>query len=533
MAGILFKNGSFLRTPHSRRSDAVYVDGGVIQAIGPTRELILQLTSKEYQTVDWDGGYVLPGLVDSHMHLSMHGMKLTALDFTSVTSKEEMLRLIRHRAETTPHGDWIIGLNWNENSFQPALAPTRSELDAVTDKHPIFLTRVCFHAYLANSEAYRRAGVTEGTSDPVSGTYGRDSAGVLNGWIYEDAGEPFHQVMPEPDYATKKACIRRASLDALRLGLTAAHTDDLRYIGSIEMMLRIHQELREEGVLLRSNQLIYYTFLEEAASLGLHGGSGDEWLRIGATKIFADGVLGGRTALLREPYADDGDNRGIAIHSPEALDSIIRKARAGGFPVAVHAIGDEAIERTLAAMAAHPLTATGQSCRLPDRLIHALVMRADLIERMKHMPIVADIQPHFVLSDFPWVVTRLGGGRIDDAYAWKKLLNAGIPCAGGSDAPIEPLNPFLGLYAAVNRRKPGETHEGYLPSEKLTLQEAIDLFTKGSAQAAGEAEFRGALAIGHAADFTVVDRDLTQNIEELSQVAVKMTVVNGEIAYRA
>lgn len=536
MSGVLFTNGRFGQGSPLAEGDAFYVEEGIIQAIGNSHTLRLQLAGLDYRTVDWEGAWVLPGLADSHMHLSMHGMKLSALDFSDVTSREEMLELVRRRAEELPEGEWIVGYNWNENAFAEPLAPTRLELDAAAERHPVFLTRVCYHAYLANSLAFRQAGITEHTPDPASGAYGRDGNGELNGRIYEDAGAPFQAVIPEPDYAVKKACIRRAALDALRLGLTAVHTDDLRFIDSLDMLLRIHRELREEGIFLRTNQLVDYRFLPEAAGLGLSTGSGDAWLRIGAAKVFADGVLGGRTALLSEPYADDPSARGIGIHAPEELAAIVRDARAGGFAVAVHAIGDEAAARTLAALAAHPLAGPGGgggAPAWPDRLIHAVVLRPDLIAQMKGLPLVADIQPHFVLSDFPWALARIGEERAAYGYAWRKLLQAGIPCAGGSDAPIEPLNPFLGLYAAVNRRRPGDSHAGYLPEEKLSLTEAIDLFTRGSALAAGESAARGQLAVGYAADFTVIDRDPYSAGETLPQTGVRMTVVNGEIAYQA
>ncbi|WP_040952522.1 amidohydrolase [Gorillibacterium massiliense] len=536
MSGTLFLNGRRSDLPRPGRDIpedlAVYAENGIIRAVGSGQELRLQLTGRDYRTVDWEGGYVLPGLADSHMHLSMHGMKLAALDFSEARSKDEMLELLRQRAETTSPGEWILGLNWNENAFTPAVAPTIDELDAVTERHPVMLTRVCFHAYLANSEAFRRAGLTEGAPDPESGAYGRDAEGRFNGMVYEDAAAPFQKVLPEPDYAAKKECIRRASLDALRLGLTASHTDDLRFLGSLETMLRIYRELREEGVLLRTNQLVYYPFLEEAAALGLKAGSGDSWLKIGAAKVFADGVLGGRTALLSKPYADDPGNRGIAIHSQEGLNAIVAKARETGLPMAVHAIGDEAAAMTLNALELH--SGVGVTERYPDRLIHALVLRPDLVERMARLPLAADIQPHFVVSDFPWALERMGDDRREYLYAWRKLLAAGIPCAGGSDAPIEPLNPFLGLHAAVARRRPGVLHDGYLPQEKLTLAEAVDLFTVGSAYIEGEAAVRGKLAVGYAADFTVVDRDifaLADRVDELADTEVQMTVVNGETAY--
>jgi len=534
VTGTLFINGRIQALEPTglseKEADAVYVENGRIRAIGRTAELKLQLAGRAVRTVDWEGAVVLPGLTDSHMHLSMHGMKLAMLDFSGVTSKEEMLRLVRERAAVTPPGEWILGLNWDENRFVPAAAPTLEELDAVSTRHPIFLTRTCFHAYLANSEAFRRAGITPDTPDPEAGAYGWDEEGRFTGWVYEEASVPFTRAQPEPDYAAKKDAIRRAWLDALRLGLTAAHTEDLRFLGSIETMQRICRELREEGIAFRTHQLLYYPFLEEAEELGVRAGDGDDWLRIGAVKLFADGAIGGRTALLKQPYSDAPHTRGMAIHPEERLAEIVRAARRQGFPIAVHAIGDGGADLTLRAMEAQPLT---PGSRLPDRLIHAQVLDAGLVQRMAALPLAADIQPRFVASDFPWVLERVGEGRTAYLYAWKKLLAAGIPCAGGSDAPIEPLSPFLGLHAAVTRRAPEETHEGYLPEEKLTTAEAVALFTRGSAQAAGEADERGEIAVGKAGDFTVIDREIEGDPEQLLQAQVLMTVVNGEIGYRA
>jgi predicted amidohydrolase YtcJ len=525
----LFKHGR-LYGGLAAKGDSVIVQDGIIRAVGHVQELELQLSGKVYDTVDWEDAYVLPGLADSHMHLSMHGMKLDMLDFTSAASKEEMLDMLRKRVAVTPPGEWILGLKWNENAFTPVEIPDIAELDAITDKHPVYLTRTCFHTFVANSEAFRRAGINGNTPDSASGAYGRDAAGRLNGLIYEEASVPFTNVQPEPDYTVKKDAIRRACLDALRLGLTAAHTEDLRFLGSVETMQRIYRELREEGIAFRTHQLIYQPFMEEAKAQGLRAGTGNEWFKTGAVKIFADGAIGGRTALLLEPYSDAPHTSGMAIQPQHELNQMVAAAREAGFPVAVHAIGDGAAHMVLTAMEVHALT---DESGLPDRLIHGQVLTADLIDRMAKLLLIADIQPRFVASDFPWVLDRVGAGRTGYLYAWKKLLDAGIPCAGGSDAPIEPLDPFLGIHAAVTRTKPGETHEGYLPDEKLGIHEAIRLFTAGSAAAAGEADERGSIAEGKAADFTVIDRDLSGSSEVLLDVKVRMTVVNGIVAHRA
>lgn len=525
----LFKNGN-LSAAGRPGDDAVLVENGIITAIGKGRELSLQLSGQQPAVIDWDGGHVLPGLVDAHVHLGMHGMKLDMLDFTGMASKEEMLQAIAKRAQITPPGEWILGLNWNENEFPSAAAPHIAELDAVTERHPVFLTRTCFHAFLGNSEAFRRAGVTASTPDFASGAYGRDGEGKLNGWIYEDAVQPFNEVQPAPDYAALKKAVRRGITDALSLGLTAVHTEDLRLLGSVETMLRIHRELREEGLCFRTHQLLYYAYLQEAEERGLAAGTGDEWLRLGAVKLFADGAIGGRTALLEQPYSDAPETSGLAIHTQEGLDEIVRAARKLSYPVAVHAIGDAAARMTLAAMEHVRLP---RDAALPDRFIHAQVLNRSLVEQMRGLRLIADIQPRFVASDFPWVLERVGPARAEYLYAWAKLLQAGIPCAGGSDAPIEPLSPFLGMHAAVTRRKPGERHTGYLPEEKLSLRQALGLFTEGSAAAAGEERERGRIAPGYHADFTVTDRDIITDAEELLRVKVRMTVINGVAAYRA
>lgn len=544
MSGTLYINGIFPMLSGANKLahggvDAIYVEQGKIAAIGSRSDLKLQLGAKVYQTIDLVGGVVLPGLVDSHMHLSMHGMKLSMLDFSGVTSKSEMLAMVREQALKTPAGQWIIGLNWNENEFKQPELPHMSELDAATMEHPIFLTRVCFHAYVGNSVAFRLAGITSDTPDTTSGCFGRDEQGKLNGMVYEEAHFPFAKAQPEPDYSTKKEMIKRACLDALSLGLTSVHTEDLRFIGSVDTMSRIHQELHEEGIYIRTHQLLYHPYMQELKELGIRAGNGNEWFKMGAIKLFADGAIGARTALLQQPYSDMPEVKGTAIHSQEELEELTAQARRLGFPIAVHAIGDGAAQMVLTAMEKCPLS---PDIPLRDRFIHAQVLNEDLVQRMKKLPLIVDIQPRFVVSDFPWVLDRVGEMRTKYLYAWRKLLDAGLICGGGSDAPIEPLNPFLGIHAAVTRKKPSknqqfqlQSEEGYLPLEKLSMSEAISLFTMGGAATVNEVDERGSIEIGKAADFTVINENPFQmgHPDQLLDVQVQMTVVNGRIAYQA
>lgn len=531
----IFYNGRFTTLDRSiPYAEAVYVENGRFMAIGSKEDMLLQFGRADVERIDLQGGYVYPGFVDNHLHLAMQGMKLSMLDFTDVRSKVEMLELVQQQVHQTPVGKWVLGLNWNENQFADRAIPTIEELDQIAPNHPVFLTRTDYHTYLANHCAFREAEITENTSDPEGGSFGRDASGRWNGLIHENAYLLFHNAQPKPIYAELKEFVRRGMHDALRYGITAVHTDDVRSLGTVEQTLRIYRELVEEGNYVRTNQLIYHPVLDELKGLGLTAGNGDEWIAIGACKIFADGSIGGRTALLSEPYADDPTNYGMAIHTTEEFNQIVFHARQLKMPIAVHAIGDQAAEIMIRAMEKYPLR-NYVGGKLRDRLIHAQVLREDLIQRLQKLPVAIDIQPRFVASDFPWVLERIGEARSTYAYAWRKLLDAGLGCGAGSDAPIEPLDPLLGMHAAITRRSPLEApHEGYLPQEKLSPIDALSLFTLGSAYTAGEEDVRGSISVGKYADMTVVDRDILSNeVDQMLDTERMFTITNGKIGYQA
>lgn len=529
----IFYNGRMTTLdPSTPFAEAIYVENGRIVAVGTNDEILLQLGRTDVERIDLQGGYVYPGLVDNHLHLAMQGMKLSMLDFSDVRSKQEMLQLLRKKVSETPAGKWVLGLNWNENLFSDRAIPTIEELDEIAPDHPVLLTRTDYHTYLANHRAFRAAGIAEHAADPEGGSFGRDASGRFTGLVHENAYFLFQAAQPKSTYSELKGFVRKGMQDALRYGITGVHTDDVRSLETIEQTLKIYRELVEEGHYVHTNQLIYYPALAELESLGLAAGDGDEWIKIGACKIFADGSIGGRTALLSEPYADDPGNYGMAIHSQEEFNQIVLRARQLKMPIAVHAIGDQAAEIMIKAMELYPLRSTVGE-RLRDRLIHAQVLRKELIPRLQKLPVAIDIQPRFVASDFPWVIERIGTERSDYAYAWRKLLDAGFGCGAGSDAPIEPIDPRLGIHAAVTRRSPSEApHAGYLPSEKLTPHEAVSLFTLGSAYTAGEEHLRGTISVGKFADLTVVDRELiTENHDQILHAKTLFTITNGQIGY--
>src|SRR5690625_902354 len=334
--------------------------------------------------------------------------------------------------------------------------------------------------------------------------------------------------IPEPTYDELKKGMRQAIKFAMEKGLTSVHTNDPRYLGGIAQTWKIYDELiNGEQLRLRSNLLIDYEFLMEVDGLGLYTGYGNHFLQIGAVKIFADGAMGRRTALLSEPYNDAPEQYGDAMFDQDTLYGIVKKSRYLGMPIAVHTIGDQALENTLDVLDQLPTVA------YRDRLIHIQVLREDLIKRLLEPSRIVDIQPRFLAGDFPWVIDRLGEERMGLSYAWKSLLDAGVVCAGGSDSPVEPVDPLLGIHAAVTRKLPGENHPGYYPEQKLTMQQAIELFTKMGAYPTNEETIKGTITRGKFADMTVYSKDpLTmEDPDQLLETTVEKTIIDGHIMY--
>ncbi|SFS46029.1 amidohydrolase [Marininema halotolerans] len=511
--------------------EAIYTENGFIKALGTTAELTIQLGRSDVEKIDLEQKYVYPGFTDNHLHLLGHGIRLSHLDFAKETSKHRLMAILQKKAKTMPPGQWILGLNWDENRMEGG-PPLREELDRIAPNHPVMLTRTCHHVQAVNTCAITAAGLTIDAPDPIEGAYGRDGMGLLNGLIYENASQPFRQAIPANSFAEKRNWALLAAKDVLAHGITSVHTEDVREAGSVAELLKIYHGLLEEGMYLRSHHLIYHPYVDEWLNMEVPKGN-TEWFQIGAMKIFADGSFGGRTAWLSTPYADDQTNYGLPTHSHEEMTQWVKKAYHHGMPVAVHAIGDGAAEQFLDVLEA-VTPAPGRVPLLPNRLIHAQVLHPSLLPRIQRLPVVVDIQPRFVASDFPWVIKRLGEERLPFSYAWKSLLSAGIPCGGGSDAPIEPINPLLGIHAAITRRDPYDVnHPGWIPEQKLTALEALQLFTWGGAVSIGEQKERGSITPGKWADLSIFDQDLLgPDPDRLLHTQAMMTVVNGRIAWQ-
>ena len=504
--------------------EAVLVEDDKILATGSLGEL----RNEADEIIDLQGATMYPGFVDSHLHMIFQGQKLLRLDLSKATSAEELLDLIKEAATTIAEDQWLFGEGWNENNFADARIPTKAELDAIR-KEPILLTRVCHHVVLGNSSALEAGGVTEESVSPAGGEIGRDAEGCLNGLLYELASNLVTDAIPKEGEAYIQTLVEALDLgieDMLAHGLTGGHTEDMHYFGKyINPLTAFHQVVGKKRN-FRVNLLRHNGAFKEMMETGAEYIK--DFVEPGAMKIFADGALGGSTAALIEPYSNQPNNKGLMIQTDEQMEQLVKLARSYNEAIAVHIIGDAAAEQVLNAIEKYPVPAGKR-----DRLIHACVVNEQQIERMKKLPIIIDVQPAFVPSDFPWVEERLGPDRVKLSYPWKTFIDEGIMCAAGTDAPVEAISPVESIYAAVERKKPFAKHEGYVAEQKISRYEAIRMYTVGSAQAICKEHERGIIKEGYVADFSIFNRDLFAGTSEdmLDAIAVK-TVVAGRVVYK-
>ncbi|GIN92404.1 amidohydrolase [Siminovitchia terrae] len=531
MSKVIFTKGKIYTFERNQPVvESIVVGNGKIVDLGSHDDMILQWGRSDTKIVDLQGKTVTPGLIDSHLHLSGVALQFLDLNLVGVRSKKEMLEKIRERANATEPEKWLSGLGFDENLFDDGGLPTIQELDEAAPHCPIFIKRVCHHAFLVNSKAlemiqYQPSMEVSTGGSVVLDPYTQKPTGLL----LESASTLVTDRMPEKTYDELKHGLALAMEYAMQRGLTSAHTNDPRYLGGFDQTYKMYDELliqEEKG--LRCNLLIDYPFLDRLKERGMYAGYGNDTLQIGAIKIFADGALGRRTALLSQPYQDAPGEYGEAMQDKEILYQMVKESRDHSMPVAIHTIGDQAVDDVLQVLDQFP------SVKHRDRIIHVSLLREDLIQRLAKPSLVADIQPRFVVGDYPWVQERLGKERIKYLYAWKSLLSAGVLCAGGSDAPVEPIDPLLGIHAAVTQRHPEDSHEGWNEKEKLSMQEALEVFTIGGAYATNEEDKKGTITQGKLADMTVFSRDLfeIEHPDELLDTEIEMTIIGGEIVYQ-
>lgn len=529
MSKTIFTNGKIYTLDKNQPIvESIVVENGKIVELGSHEDMILQWGKHDSTIIDLQGKMATPGMIDSHLHLSGVAFNLLDLDLVGVTSKHDMLHKIREKAGAIPQGKWLIGIGWDENLFNDgSTIPTIEELDYVAPNCPIFLKRICHHAFLVNSKALEVCQYDPSMTVPTGGQIVLDPVTKKpNGLILETAAKLFTDQILDKSYDELKHGLELAMQLAVTKGLTSVHTNDPLYFGGLDQTYKLFNEIiNHDHKGLRCNLLIDYPFLNDLKERGMAAGFGNEKLQIGAIKFFADGAFGRRTALLREPYHDAPQQFGEEMQDKAALFDMFKEVKEYGMPIAVHTIGDKALEDVLDLLDQLP---KGQ---YRDRFIHVSLIREELIARLADSSRIADIQPRFVVSDYPWIKERLGEEREKNLYAWKTLLSGGVICAGGSDAPVEPLDPLLGLHAALTRRLPSQSHQGWNEKEKLSILEAVKLFTIGGAYATNEEHVKGTLTQGKFADMTVFSKDLfaIEHPDELLSNKVEMTIIDGEV----
>ena len=506
-------------------ADAVAVARGAIVAVGRGSELET-LAGPGTRRFDATGGTVTPGFTDAHLHLVQWARALDELSLHGAASRDEALERVARHLGAHAADAVVVGRGWDSNEWRDA--PDRAALDRVAADRVVLLHSRDFHSLWVSSAALARAGVTRATPDPEGGRIERDAAGEPTGVLREHAVRPFARLEAGAGDGLDHERVRRAVRRLHALGITAVHdfegADAQRVLRAVTCgggpRVRVLMHLAHAG-------------LDAALSLGLASGLGDDWFRIGAVKLFADGTLGSRTAAMLEPY--DGTRlRGLDLLSPAELRAIVTRAFGGGLSVAVHAIGDRAVRSALDAFEAAGAANTGGSLALPPRLEHAQLVDPADVPRFARLGVAASMQPTHCTSDLE-LVGRFWAGRAGSSYPWRALLDHGALLAFGSDAPVEVPSAAHGLHAAVTReRADGTPPGGFVPGQRVTLDVALTAYTSTPARLAGSWPRLGRLAPGATADLVVWSADLHQvPPRSLRDAFPRLTLLEGEIVYEA
>ena len=478
---------------------------------------------------DMGGRVILPGLTDAHIHLQELALRHQLVD-CEIESRQEILARVAERARQSSNGEWIRGHGWNQNVWGGEW-PTAAELDAAAPQNPVYLTAKSLHAAWVNGTALKLAGISASCPEPVNGCIQRDALGNPTGIVLEQALKLVEAVIPEPAPEALSKAFQQLITELWSKGLTGVHDFDKR------TCFRALQLLRSRDALgLRVIKSIPLELLSQAVELGLQSGFGDDFLRVGPLKLFADGALGTHTAAMFDPYVGEPHNRGMLILDGEKFFEYGRQAAGSGLSLAVHAIGDRAVHEVLDGFARlRDYEREGGLPALRHRIEHVQTIQPEDAGRLAGLDITASMQPVHATSDM-LMADALLGGRAAFSYAWRTLIERGARLAFGSDAPVEEPNPFHGLHAAVTRRRmdgsPGR--DGWFPEQRLTFKTALEGFTSGPAYVAGMDDRLGRLSAGFLADLIVIETDpFTCDPAELYTIQPVATMVGGEWVWQS
>jgi len=505
-------------------AEALAVEKDKIIAVGANKE-ISKLIDQDTHVIHADGKFVAPGFIDSHVHFLTGGFHLASVQLRDASSPEEFIQKIKDFAGTIEPGIWITGGNWDHTNWGGEM-PTCEWIDSVTQKNPVWVNRLDGHMALANSLAMESANVKKDIQDIKGGTIVRGQDGFPTGIFKDNAMTVIDNVEPEPSDQMKARALDAAIKYVAQHGVTSVH-----HMGSWDDLAVFEQAKKEGKLKIRISAAIPLSTWKKLKIKIENEGAGDLWLRIGGLKGFADGSLGSHTAAFFDPFTDAPDNTGLLVNSPEDLLQWIKDGDKAKLQVIVHAIGDRA-NNIMLNIYEQVIRENGERDRR-FRIEHSQHLSPADIPRFHQLNIIASMQPYHLIDDGRWAEKVIGPERIKTTYAFRTLLDTGAKLAFGSDWYVAPPIPLEGIYAAVTRRTLDDKNpDGWVPEQKITVEEALRAYTIDAAFASFEENYKGSIEPGKLADLVILDRDITQIApEEIRNVKVLKTIVGGEIVF--
>jgi predicted amidohydrolase YtcJ len=534
---ILLNGNIFTVDEKQKYAQAVGINGNKIEIVGSNQD-VLRCKNETTQVIDLEGKTAIPGFNDGHLHLLNHGIIKDNIILQGCTDKFQVIQRTKDYIgeRKIPKGEWVEGRGWNQNLFKEKVMLTRHDLDQISPEHLIVLTRVCGCMCVVNTAGLKAMGVFDSPPFIEGGEIELDESGIPTGRMLGNAEVFTYGFIPKLSKEKIKKYIVHSMEYYVKAGITSAQACDLGLAKcSFQDILEAYFELDQEGKLpIRANEMIYLDkkeLLQEFLSLGYKTGDGSDFFKIGPYKLQPDGSLGSRTAYLSSPYEDDPSTQGVLNNSPREFYHLIELAYTNGLQIVADAIGDGTLDMVLEAykklMDKYP-KADPRFC-----IDHCQITTEEILDKFKKYGVIGGLEVVFLSSDISIVEDRVGKDRAKWTYNWKGFLDRGIPIAIGSDSPVESCNPMHGIYAAVVRKDfDGVPDGGWLPEQKLTLEEAIYGYTLGPAYCTYEESIKGSITPGKLADITVLSENIFAiDPDRLKDVTAEMTIVDGKIVH--